>query len=249
MRSPSTRFLRTCLLSLLLPAVLLWSGCDSGGSEPEGELMVQNIVAGAGLAAEPGHGIMVRYTGMLEDGTVFDSSTNSPDSIFAFTLGVGQVLKGWDEGLVGLRVGGKRRLTIPPHLAYGSRGITDRVPANATVIFEIELVHILEEVLVRDLVVGTGPAVEAGHEVLIEYIGTLSNGSVFSATQFESGPFRFLIGGGEVVLGVESGMLGMRVGGKRNLTIPSQMAYGPNATGAIPPYAVLFFQIELLEIR
>ena len=114
---------------------------------PQGEavttsegLVIQDIVVGTGAEAVAGKMITAHYTGVLEDGTVFDSSI--PRGVpFEFTLGEGAVIKGWDQGIVGMKVGGKRILVIPPELGYGASGIGP-IPPNATLVFQVELVDV-----------------------------------------------------------------------------------------------------------
>ena len=84
----------------------------------------------------------VQYVGSLTNGTIFDASAKHGTSGFTFTLGAGQVIKGWDEGLVGMKEGGKRKLIIPASLAYGSQAVGNVIPANSTLIFEVELVKV-----------------------------------------------------------------------------------------------------------
>lgn len=86
--------------------------------------------------------ISVQYTGKLENGTVFDSTSNHDGQPFTFTVGIGQVIQGWDQGLLGMKIGEKRTLTIPPELGYGSSGAAGVIPPNATLIFDVELVAI-----------------------------------------------------------------------------------------------------------
>jgi FKBP-type peptidyl-prolyl cis-trans isomerase len=104
-------------------------------------LQILDEVVGTGAEAKTGDTVSVHYTGTLTDGTKFDSSLDRGTPL-DFTIGAGNVIKGWDEGVVGMKVGGKRRLTIPPGLAYGSSGYPPVIPPNATLIFEIELVAI-----------------------------------------------------------------------------------------------------------
>jgi len=108
-------------------------------SSPQ-ELQIQDLVVGTGAEAQAGQLVTVHYTGWLEDGTKFDSSVDR-DQPYQFTLGVGEVIKGWDQGVAGMKVEGQRKLIIPPHLAYGETG-KGTIPPNATLIFEVELLAV-----------------------------------------------------------------------------------------------------------
>jgi FKBP-type peptidyl-prolyl cis-trans isomerase FkpA len=104
-------------------------------------LQYEDLQVGSGDEAVAGKRVEVHYTGWLTDGTKFDSSHNHGQP-FAFQLGAGKVIKGWDEGVVGMKVGGKRKLTIPPDLGYGARGAGSVIPPNATIVFEVELLNV-----------------------------------------------------------------------------------------------------------
>lgn len=104
-------------------------------------MKIETITAGEGASPKHGETVTVHYTGWLTDGTKFDSSVDR-DEPFAFVLGTGQVIRGWDQGVAGMRVGDKVRLTIPPELAYGAQGYPGAIPPNATLIFEVELLSI-----------------------------------------------------------------------------------------------------------
>ena len=101
-------------------------------------LVIEELVVGEGDEARAGHHVSVHYTGWLTDGTKFDSSLDR-DEPFDFPLGARHVIAGWDEGVQGMRIGGRRKLTIPPQLGYGSRGAGGVIPPNATLVFEVEL--------------------------------------------------------------------------------------------------------------
>jgi FKBP-type peptidyl-prolyl cis-trans isomerase len=113
----------------------------SGATPPSAGLVIKDETVGKGPAAKSGDSVTVNYTGWLTDGTKFDSSLdrNQP---FTFALGGGQVIAGWDQGVVGMKVGGKRKLTIPSDLGYGAQGAGGTIPPNATLVFEIELLKI-----------------------------------------------------------------------------------------------------------
>jgi FKBP-type peptidyl-prolyl cis-trans isomerase FkpA len=108
-------------------------------------LVIEELVAGSGAVAAAGQKVSVHYTGWLSEagnaGKKFDSSRDRGEP-FVFPLGRGQVIRGWDEGVAGMKVGGKRKLTIPPNLGYGARGAGGVIPPNATLIFEVELLSL-----------------------------------------------------------------------------------------------------------
>lgn len=105
------------------------------------ELIIEDITIGEGIEATPGKEVTVHYTGWLTDGQKFDSSKDRFQP-FSFPLGAGHVIKGWDQGVAGMKVGGVRKLTIPPALGYGARGAGGVIPPNAVLVFEVELLKI-----------------------------------------------------------------------------------------------------------
>jgi FKBP-type peptidyl-prolyl cis-trans isomerase FkpA len=105
------------------------------------ELIIEDITVGNGDEAVTGKVVIVHYTGWLTNGAKFDSSKDRNDP-FQFPLGAGHVIRGWDQGVAGMKVGGKRKLTIPPELGYGARGAGGVIPPNATLVFEVELLAI-----------------------------------------------------------------------------------------------------------
>jgi FKBP-type peptidyl-prolyl cis-trans isomerase len=141
-------------LALAAALVVALGGCSkkkddaagsaaSGATEAPGErLMIEEVKVGDGALATKGKTVSVHYTGKLTNGTKFDSSLDRGQPI-EFVLGSGMVIKGWDQGIDGMKVGGKRKLTIPPELAYGARGTPGGpIPPNATLVFDVELVGV-----------------------------------------------------------------------------------------------------------
>ncbi len=234
----------------------------------ESGLQYYDLVTGEGDAAEAFSTATTQYIiwAQEEDGYKFVVSSYYTNPI-TFIVGRGDVVfPGWDEGVTGMQVGGKRLLVIPPDLALGELGSGD-IPPNATLVMEIELTELyippkMTEVNEEDytttesglkyydMVEGDGPSPEAGQTVVVNYAGWLEDGSPFDNSYDRGEPFSFELGSGMVIPGWEEGLLTMKVGGKRQLVIPPDLAYGETgAGGLIPPNATLIFEVELLDIQ
>ncbi|MGH2541960.1 MAG: FKBP-type peptidyl-prolyl cis-trans isomerase, partial [Ardenticatenaceae bacterium] len=341
-------------------------------------LKYEDVVVGEGEEVEVGDLVQVHYTGWLENGTQFDSSVDRGEP-FSVSLGAGGVIEGWDEGLQGMRVGGKRTLVIPPELGYGPQGSGGVIPPDATLIFEVEVLGVEEQpepttveeyetteggvqyavleegdgavtaqgdmltfdfsvwssegVLMnsstqagqpaqvplgqtglpaldegiagmkvgekRQLVVpdpnaaqsgsestlifevelldvkkapelsladeytttesgleyaileeGEGAAAKTGDTVTMQYSGWLEDGTLFDSSVQRGQPFPFTIGQGQVIAGWDEGVVGMKVGEKRQLRVPPDLAYGEQGSPpTIPPNSTLIFDVELVEIQ
>jgi FKBP-type peptidyl-prolyl cis-trans isomerase len=149
--------MRKIFLPLLIVLAALGMACGSGDTNKapasgptkvSGQptttasgLQYWDIAVGSGATAAPGNSVKVHYTGWLTTGKKFDSSRDRNEP-FSFPLGAGQVIKGWDEGVAGMKVGGKRQLRIPPDLGYGASGAGGVIPPNATLIFDVELLDV-----------------------------------------------------------------------------------------------------------
>ena len=129
---------------LTLFAFIYLAGCQKNGEIiiMGNGLVIEDLDIGEGNEAQDFNKVVVNYTGTLEDGSIFDSSLKPGRTPFTFTLGVGSVIKGWDLGVKGMKVGGKRKLTIPSDLGYGDNGAGNVIPPGATLIFEVELLEV-----------------------------------------------------------------------------------------------------------
>jgi len=239
-------------------------------SKTAGGISVSDHVVGEGATAVKGGEVEVHYTGYLTDGTVFDTSVPRKRP-FTFELGAGRVIKGWDEGVEGMKIGGKRKLVIPAPLGYGERR-AGKIPPNSTLIFTIELLNFtpplpppqpltafegkpvatkkLEKgLVVADFKLGDGPEARAGDTVSVHYRGTLKDGTEFDSSLARPRPLVFPLGQGRVIKGWDTGIAGMKVGGLRKLIIPAELAYGERARGKIPANADLTFTVELMAVK
>lgn len=231
-------------------------------------LEILMIEKGSGPKPSSGDVVQVHYVGTLEDGTLFDSSRERGQP-FAFPLGQGRVIPGWDEGIALLNQGGKAKLTIPPDLGYGETGAGNVIPPNATLTFEVELIDITagspsspqvvpasdyteteSGLKYFDIAAGEGNTPNEGQTVSVHYTGWLTDGEKFDSSLDRGQPFSFTLGNREVIAGWDEGVATMKVGTVRQLVIPPELAYGSQgAGGVIPPEATLIFEVELLDIR
>jgi len=233
-------------------------------------LQYDDTVTGTGAEAKSGQDVTVHYTGWLYKdgvkGAKFDSSKDRKDP-FQFELDGGMVIRGWDEGVQGMKIGGTRVLVIPPELGYGARGAGGVIPPNATLMFEVELLALsggdteislelqstASGLQFQDVTLGEGAEAKSGQRVTVHYTGWLYKnglrGKKFDSSKDRGDPFRFHLDQGQVIRGWDEGVQGMKVGGTRMLVIPAELGYGARgAGGVIPPNATLLFEVELLAV-
>ena len=237
-------------------------------SSPPSELIIEDLVVGTGSPVVAGDFLIMDYVGVsYSTGLQFDASWDR-GSPFPFELGAGRVIQGWDQGIVGMAVGGRRSLTIPSDLAYGENGSgSGSIGPNETLVFVVDLIASVPsnlekpseelsaeptlELQINDLYEGSGPAVQPGNVVYIHYVGV----SASTRQQFDSSWDRgrsefigYISGTGNVIEGLDQGLLGMQVGGRRTVVIPPDLAYGENGAGdgLIAPNETLIFTVDLL---
>jgi len=226
---------------------------------------------GTGTEAAANNLVTVNYTGYLFDatkdnkkGAQFETGTS-----FAFLLGVNSRIAGWEQGIPGMKVGGKRTLYIPSGLAFAQFGVKDLagnyvVPPQTPVVYDIELTAVntappastVQPAFAKvDVVTGTGAAAAKGNTLLVQYSGYLYNDSVtdkkgarFDTNRTSGIPLSVKLGDNKVIQGWEQGLLGMQAGGRRTLIIPADLGYGSQAQTNIPANSALIFDVEVISI-
>lgn len=217
---------------------------------------ITDTKVGSGAVAEIGDQVFMTYTGTLvNSSTPFDSNDKPDGSPLPVTLGAGGVIRGWDVGLPGMKVGGERRLEIPPALGYGEQGSGKAIPPNSTLVFTVKLLDVVKaaDAAIFDITImkpGTGPKVQKGDKIALHYVAKLANGRVVDSSLASKTPLVFTVGKGEVVAGFDAGVVGMQPGEKRTLRLPPTIAYGAQGRpGKIDGPQVLTFELELVRIE
>lgn len=206
-------------------------------------------------AVASGDPIKVHYVGKLDgfDGKkVFDSSRERKQP-FTVTVGVGQVIPGWDKGLIGMKKGEVRRLSIPHYLAYGDQA-RDKIPARSRLYFEVEMLDFVTPGELKTTIKkpGKGDPIAAGQEGSFHYTGWSDgfNGKqMFDSSRSHGKPFSVKLGAGQVIAGWDQGLVGMKPGEIRLLEIPYNLGYGERGSPPnIQPYATLYFEVEYMGL-
>ncbi len=251
---------------LLTSVVLLTLGVGAAGcfdEDKKGPVVTEimpgltaiDSIVGQGPVVQPDDFVQLHYAGYLfVDGKKtkkFDSSYDV-DKPIAFPLGRSIVITGWERGLPGMHVGGKRSLIIEPELAYGVSGRSPFIPANSTLFFDIEVldIPIVEKEIQSE---GTGAVAETGDQVSVHFTGWVwangERGEEFDSSHNRGVPYKFTLGAGMVIPGWDVSIEGMKIGTKARLIIPPIMGYGERGSPPkIPANATLCFDVELVEI-
>jgi peptidylprolyl isomerase len=231
------------------------------------KLVITDITDGEGVGAVAGDLLAVHYVGVLSsDGTRFDGNFGS--SPFSFTLGKGQVIKGWDEGLLGMKAGGMRQLDIPADLAYGDSGSGDVIKPGAALSFVVEMMGIIpatdpadepqltiagaaasSTLQSKELIEGKGDAVAAGDTVALHIVAYRGDtGEKITSTWPEGAPVSLTLEEGGSLPGIVKGVPGMKVGGRRQMTIPFADAFGPegNTEMKLPANTDLVLVVDVI---
>ena len=263
-----------------LVAMLSLTACGGGGSgstssssgstgvaaDNPSSFSQTDTVLGTGAQAASSNIVGIRYTAWLYSATAADHKGTQIDANLTsatpmvVVLGAGSTLKGLEQGVTGMQLGGKRTLIIPASLAFGSTGY-GTVPANSGVVFDVQLTDIqtLADAPAYssvDTVPGTGATAAAGTTASVRYSAYLYNSSaanhkgiLVDTNSASATPFAFVLGAQQVITGFDQGVTGMKVGGKRTIVLPTSIAYGAAGSGSIPANSGMVFDIELVAVK
>lgn len=249
-------------------AIVVGIGCKSEESKSSEKsasalpkltkLEIKDVQVGDGEKLETGDTAEMRYTGKLADGTVFDSNVGK--DTFSFPVGAGQVIQGWDQGVLGMKAHGKRHLAIPSNLAYGPQD-KGKIPANSDLYFDIELVSVMKrgdemKVRLEEDKPGHGDPIKTGDKVTIDYVLKSANGHVVQDSKVDTdattkkvlGPLTFTVGGKDEVLpAIDEAAKSMKEGGEYTLNLPTQ--FGPTKmTEDVKPGQPWIVVIKVLKV-
>ncbi len=231
------------------------------------ELVITDVIVGDGPAASNGDTVFVNYVGVLSaDGSRFDGNYGSDP--FDVTLGMGMVIKGWDQGLIGMQAGGRRQLDIPADLAYGDREMGAAIPPNSALSFVVDMIAVVpatdaadepsvdisaadnvSELVITDLIVGDGAVAEAGAKAVLHLVAFRADTAAqITSTWASPQPLSFELSEGGTLPGLVAGIQGMKVGGRRQLQVPFADAWGAEGQSDIglPAEIDLIVVIDLL---
>jgi peptidylprolyl isomerase len=235
------------------------------------KLVVTDVTEGTGTAAVSGDTVVVHYVGVRQaDGAEFDNSYDRGKP-FSVTIGVGQVIKGWDEGLVGIKAGGRRQLDIPADLAYGDAPpSTDVIQPGDALSFVIDAVTIIPksdptdapvvsipptpnqtEQTFTDLIIGDGAEIQPGQTVAVQLLAfSAADGKQLDSSWEAGTPLTFIPGSQQLPPGLEKAVEGMKVGGRRQVDIPFADAFGAggNSNLGLPPSTDLIMVLDLIAV-
>ena len=232
------------------------------------ELVITDVTEGTGKAAATGDTLIVHYVGVRSvDGVEFDNNFDTGEP-FSVTVGVAQVIKGWDEGLIGMKLGGRRQLDIPADMAYGDKPPSDIIKPGDALSFVVDLVGIIPkpdpastpdvsipatpnqaDQTFTDMIVGDGNGIEAGQTVAIQLLAfSAADGKLLDSTWDTGAPLTFVPGGGQSLPFLDEAVAGMKVGGRRQVDIPFAKAFGTegNPQIGLPASTDLIMVIDLI---
>lgn len=233
------------------------------------ELVITDLTEGTGSAAVAGDTVFVHYVGVLsKDGTRFDGNFDAEP--FPVTIGIGSVIPGWDQGLVGVKAGGRRQLDIPAELAYGDKGAGDSIGPNEALSFLIDTIAIVpaidasleptgdieardpvDTVGISDVTEGTGTAAKDGDHIVVHIVAFRADtGARLDSTWVQTTPLDLTLTQGATLEGFVTGLVGMKVGGRRQLTVPYALAFGDegNTSLGLPAKTDLVVIVDLFAI-